>query len=151
MPTNHLRFFIHVLTTLIHTLNSPSNPKLKASYLSGLCVNLMNNGGTQITIYRKPTHTDQNLNFTSRQKRSVVYTLTNRAKLYMTIPDDHQQAELQHMRDTLSYEEWSHHLNHTKWRKMTYVQVQGTSDILARIYLNLLYSEGLIVRRFQSP
>ena len=72
----------------------------------------------------KPTHTDQYLNFTSHHplvhKRSVVHTLTNRAKLYVTTPDD-QQAEIDHVRNALradNYEEWALNvpcLNHTKW------------------------------------
>ena len=69
--------------------------------------------GTKITNYRKPTHTDQYLNFTSphlltlMHKRSVARTLTNRAKLYVTTPDD-QQTELEHVRNVRranSYEE----------------------------------------------
>ena len=58
-----------------------------------LCVNVMDDGGTKIIIYRQPTHTDHYLNFTSRHplihKRSVVRTPTNRAKLYVTTPGDH--------------------------------------------------------------
>ena len=57
-----------------------------------LCVNVMDDGGTKITIYWKPTHTDQYLKFTSHHllvhTRYVVRT--NRAKLYVTTPDDQQ-------------------------------------------------------------
>ena len=49
-----------------------------------------------------PTHTDQYLNFTYHHplvhKRSVVRTLTNRAKLYVITSDD-QQAEIDHVRN----------------------------------------------------
>ena len=73
----------------------------------------MDDGGTKITIYKKPTHTYQYLNFTSHHplvhKLSVVCTRTNGAKLYVTTPDD-QQAETDHVSNALranNYEEWA--------------------------------------------
>ena len=66
----------------------------------------MGDGDNKITIYRKPSHTDQYLDFTSHHplvglhKGSVVHTLTNRAKLYVTTPDD-QQDELEHVQNAL--------------------------------------------------
>ena len=76
----------------------------KLSFLD-LCVNVMDDEGTKIRIYKKPTHTDQYLNFTSHHplvnKRYVVCTLTNRAKLYVTTKERHDVLRAN------SYEEWA--------------------------------------------
>ena len=78
-----------------------------------LCIHVIEDGGTKITIYRKPAHTDQYLNFSSNHplehKRSVVRTLTHRAKEFVTTSED-QECKLKHVHNALrmnTYTEWA--------------------------------------------
>ena len=69
-----------------------------------LCVTVLDDASTKITIFKKPTHTDQYLNFNSHHplihKRSVVRTLTTRAQLYVTTAED-RIAKISHVRNAL--------------------------------------------------
>ena len=78
-----------------------------------LCVTVLDDASTKITIYRKPTHTDQYLNFNSHHplihKRSVVRTLTTLTQLYVTTSED-RKAEISHVRNAVranNYKEWA--------------------------------------------
>jgi len=55
------------------------------------------NGGLKLQIYRKPTHTDQYLNFSSHQptehKLSVVRTLLERSQCLVTDIEDRKQED----------------------------------------------------------
>ena len=67
------------------------------------CITLNDDGSLDLTVYRKPTHTDQYVNIDSnhhlQQKRSVVLTLVNRANM-VTKPDE-KDAEVRHIKSAL--------------------------------------------------
>ena len=117
-----------------------------------LCTHILDDGSTKITIYMKPTHTDQYLNFKSRHpltdKCSVVRTLTYRAQHYVTIAED-RKSELSHVHNALranGYPEWvlapppssakrPPNTNNNPRRPMLgLLYVAGLSEQLSRIY-----------------
>ena len=70
-------------------------------------------GHISTKVYRKPTHTDQYLNWNSNyhldHKRSVVRTLMRRADKIVTSPDD-KKAEIEHVTKALAangYQKWA--------------------------------------------
>ena len=111
-------------------------------------------GGTRITIYRKPTHTDQYLNFASnhhlQHKRSVVRSLTYRAQNLVT-EDQDRNKELHHIKAVLKdndYPGWA--LKPPKQRDLQPAEIrnkkgnsvvnvplpyiQGVSERLSRVF-----------------
>jgi len=62
-----------------------------------LLLHMTENGGLKLQIYRKPTHTDQYLNFSSHQptehKLSVVRTLLERSQCLVTDIEDRKQED----------------------------------------------------------
>ena len=74
-----------------------------------------------ITVYCKPAHTDQYLQWDSHHnlsaKYSVIGTLTHRAKMGCTSPE-HFQREIQHLREALvncKFPGWTMHKVQTKY------------------------------------
>ena len=78
-----------------------------------VCVHLLDDGSLKTTVYRKPTHTDQYLNWESNHhldhKRSVVRTLMNRVETHVSDPQDRAQ-EISHIQEVLAengYKKWA--------------------------------------------
>ena len=116
------------------------------------CVNINEDGSTHVTVYRKPTHTDQYLNFGSnhhlQHKRSVVRTLMKRAEVMVTRPDC-RRKEMAHVQDALKtngYKTWMFKVPRPKQQRSTtstgtrpktnvgLPYMQGTSEALTRVF-----------------
>jgi hypothetical protein len=109
------------------------------------CIHVNEDGSTRVTIYRKPTHTDQYLNFDSnhhlQHKRSVVRTLTDRIGKLVTTEDD-KQHELNHVKSALKangYKPWM--MKAPKPKKKT--NNKETGDQGHRISVPLPYVKGV--------
>ena len=109
--------FIHHIYSIDDNIKFTMEPESEESEgklpFLDLCIHVLDDASTKITVYRKPTDTDQYLNFKSyhplQHKRSVVRNLTSRAQAYITIKED-RKAELAHVRPALTangYPDWT--------------------------------------------
>jgi len=93
---------VEKLTEFLNELDDSHNIKFTYEVEQGsqltfldLLLNRTENGGLKLQIYRKPTHTDQYLNFSSHHpiehKLSVVRTLLERSQCLVTEIEDRKQ------------------------------------------------------------
>ena len=149
--------FTEHLNSIDENIKFTTEPEMegKLPFLDS-CTTLNDDGSLDLTVYRKPTHTDQYLNFNSnhhlQHKRSVVRTLINRANCMVTKPEQ-KDAEVRHVKSALKangYKEWASKIpqpknksdisrNTTGGQARTSVglpYIRGTSEKLARIFRN---------------
>ena len=107
------------------------------------------NGSLQVSVYRKPTHTDQYLAFDSHHplehKLSVIRTLFHRAETVVTTPED-KDSELKHVKTALKrcgYQEWSFKRACVKKDKSTPNQQDSASDTKNKINVVIPFVQGL--------
>ncbi|XP_066018930.1 uncharacterized protein [Pocillopora verrucosa] len=119
------------------------------------CVSINQDGSTKISVYRKPTHTDQYLNFQSnhhlQHKRAVVNTLMLRAQTLVTENED-RTRETQHVKQALkmnNYPEWMLTIPHPKSTTEDTEEPQNEK----KIYASTPYIKGIserLQRAFKS-
>ena len=119
------------------------------------------NGGLSITVYRKPTHTDQYLQWDSHHnlsaKFSVINTLSHRAKTVCSNPELLKQ-EKEHLRKALTqckYPRWAldkvkKRLNRSSSEAIDGVNNQGTNgtsaatkEVKSKGHIVIPYTQGL--------
>ena len=111
-------------------------------------LHVLDDASTKVTVFRKPTHTDQYLNFDSHhpleQKRSVVRSLFNRANIITDKKD--RDAEISHCKRALEangYEPWIFSsLNNTKKK----TEPQQRDPTARRTQVGLPYVKGVSER-----
>ena len=104
-------------------------------------------GSLTFKVYRKPTHTDQYLNFESSQplqhKLGVIRTLNHRAEIIVTDEED-KRAEKERIKKTLAvcgYREWTHHV--TKKREASTPSEARRPDIHKKGHVTIPYVPGV--------
>ena len=139
--TNHINSIdAHIQFTIEPEMNG------KLPFLD-TCMHVLDDGSTKITVYRKPTHTDQYLNFLSHHplehKRSVVRTLLQRANTLVSNEEDRKQ-EIAHVKDALranNYKEWALKVPKDKIKKA--VDSDQQSNRKAKITVGIPYMQGM--------
>ncbi|XP_072048289.1 uncharacterized protein [Amphiura filiformis] len=101
-------------------------------------------GSLRVSVYRKPTHTDQYLNFDSHHplehKLSVIRTLFHRADFAVTDPLD-REKEISHVQSALQncgYERWTFH-KARKPKKQTDNSSAANGNTKCKANINLPY------------
>ena len=111
----------------------------------------LEDGSLKTKVYRKPTHTDQYLNWDSGHhldhKRSVVRTLLNRVETHVSDPAD-RQAEIQHVHSVLKangYKDWALKIPNQKDKEARKAQKQLAKppDAPRKPSVGLPYVQGL--------
>jgi len=104
-------------------------------------------GTLKVKVYRKPTHTEQYLNFSSHHplehKLSVVRTLLHRAESVVTDPTDREE-EIAHVKDALrncGYKDWTFFRGKPKDKDNPPEDQDNTSS--NKGFVTLPYIEGL--------
>ena len=110
------------------------------------CIHVNDDGSTKVIIYRKPTHTDQYLNFDSNHhlehKRCVVRTLVDRVEKLVTTPDN-QVTELLHVKAALKangYKEWMYKIPKANRRNSWTLSLSEQTN---KVSAPLTYIKGL--------
>ncbi|XP_072019918.1 uncharacterized protein [Amphiura filiformis] len=102
-------------------------------------------GSLRISVYRKPTHTNQYLNFNSHQplehKWSVIRTLFHRADFMVTDPLD-REKEISHVQSALQncgYERWTFHKARKPKTTTTYNSSAANANTECKANITLPY------------
>ena len=110
------------------------------------CLHVNEDGLTKVTVYRKPTHTDQYLNFHSnhhlQHKRAVVNTLFLRAQTLVSEETDNAK-EIQHVKQALkvnNYPDWM--LTTPNTGSGSRVSDESVNE--KRIYASVPYIKGIL-------
>lgn len=106
-------------------------------------------GSLYFTVYRKPTHTEQYLQFDSHQpleqKLGVIRTLRHRAETYVTNTED-KAKENHHLKKVLSisgYKKWTWDLPSTSARKSHMKNFLKSMKVKPKAHVTLPYVQGV--------
>ena len=111
----------------------------------------LDDGTLKVKVYRKPTHTEQYLNFSSHHplehKLSVVRTLLYRAESIVTDPTD-KEAEIAQVKNALKncgYTDWT--LFRGQPKEQDILPRPEASSTSTRVFVTIPYIEGLFEKK----